>query len=137
LLQRQTALARTGFKAANIRTAIRGQTFHDRRFRPAVTQEIDMEPRRWLPYRNLKSRHLGLALATARVVAWIGMLLIAAGVTYGIAGSIARGGDGFSVLVAGTAIGLVGYGLIALVLSGILAALIGIEESQRRRLERD
>ena len=36
-----------------------------------------MEPRRWLPYRHLQSRHLGLALATARVIAWIGILLIA------------------------------------------------------------
>ncbi len=94
-----------------------------------------MEPRRWLPYRHLQSRHLGLALATSRVIAWIGMLLVAAGVAYGITAAV-RGG-GLQPLVLGTVLGLIGYGLAALVVAGGLAALVGIEEQQRRRAERD
>lgn len=95
-----------------------------------------MEPRRWLPYRRLQSRHLGLALATARVIAWIGMLLVAAGVAYGIAVAVKVDG-GLGAFVLGTVLGLIGYGLVALVVSGVLAALIGIEEQQRRQLDRD
>ncbi|HEY9112517.1 MAG TPA: hypothetical protein VIM92_12175 [Rhodanobacteraceae bacterium] len=94
-----------------------------------------MEPRRWLPYRNLQSRHLGLALATTRVIAWIGMLLIAAGIAYGITAAVSRGAS--VALALGTVIGLIGYGLAALALSGGLAALVGIEENQRRRTDRD
>lgn len=94
-----------------------------------------MEPRRWLPYRNLQSRHLGLALATTRVIAWIGILLIAAGIAYGITAAVSHRVSG--PLALGMVVGLIGYGLAALVLSGGLAALIGIEESQRRRTERD
>ena len=94
-----------------------------------------MEPRRWLPYRNLQSRHLGLALATARVIAWIGMLLIAAGIAYGITAAVSPGAS--VALALGTVIGLLGYGLAALALSGGLAALVGIEENQRRRTDRD
>lgn len=94
-----------------------------------------MEPRRWLPYRNLQSRHLGLALATARVIAWIGMLLIAAGVAYGITAAVSHGAS--VPLALGMVVGLIGYGLAGLLLSGALAALVGIEESQRRRVDRD
>lgn len=94
-----------------------------------------MEPRRWLPYRNLQSRHLGLALATARVIAWIGMLLIAAGIAYGIAAAIHGVGRGTGAMALGTVLGLIGYGLAALTVSGALAALVGIEENQRRRRE--
>ncbi|HWG66382.1 MAG TPA: hypothetical protein VN662_03050 [Rhodanobacteraceae bacterium] len=90
-----------------------------------------MEPRRWLPYRHLQSRHLGMALAVSRVVAWIGMLLVAAGIAYGITAAISHGVP--ATLALGTVIGLIGYGLVALVVSGALAALIGIEENQRRR----
>jgi hypothetical protein len=96
-----------------------------------------MEPRRWLPYRHLQSRHLGLALATVRVIAWIGMLVVAAGIAYGIAVAIKGTGSGLAAMTLGTVIGLVGYGLIALVVSGVLAALVGIEEAQRRQIERD
>lgn len=95
-----------------------------------------MEPRRWLPYRNLQSRHLGLGLAASRVIAWIGMLLIAAGVAYGIAVAI-KGVAAMSPLVVGTVVGLLGYGLAALVVSGGLAALVGIEEQLRRRNGQD
>ena len=94
-----------------------------------------MEPRRWLPYRHLQSRHLGLALATARLIAWIGILLIAAGIAYGITASVSRGGS--VPLALGMVIGLIGYGIVALVLGGALAALVGIEESQRRHVDRD
>lgn len=94
-----------------------------------------MEPRRWLPYRNLQSRHLGLALATARVIAWIGMLLIAAGVAYGITAAVSHGAS--VPLALGMVVGLIGYGLAGLLLSGALAALVGIEESQWRRVDRD
>ncbi len=96
-----------------------------------------MEPRRWLPYRHMQSRHLGLALATARVIAWIGMLLVAAGVAYGIASAIKGPAGGFVTLALGMVIGLIGYGLAALVVSGALAALVGIEENLRRGNERD
>ncbi|MGH8124533.1 MAG: hypothetical protein ACREPK_01620 [Rhodanobacteraceae bacterium] len=96
-----------------------------------------MEPRRWLPYRTLQSRHLGLALATARVIAWIGMLLVVAGIAYGIAAAVSHESAGFAQLALGMVIGLIGYGLAALALSGGLAALVGIEENQRRRAERD
>ena len=92
-----------------------------------------MEPRRWLPYRNLQSRNLGLVLATARVIGWLGMLLVAAGVAYAIAAAIKGAGGGFATLVLGMVIGLIGYGLAALALSGGLAALVGIEEALRRR----
>jgi uncharacterized membrane protein len=92
-----------------------------------------MEPRRWLPYRNLQTRHLGLALAVARVVAWIGMLLIAAGIAYGITAAVSHGVP--FTLALGMVIGLIGYGLAALLLGGGLAALIGIEEALRRRNE--
>ena len=90
-----------------------------------------MEPRRWLPYRNLQSRHLGLALAVARIVAWIGMLLVAAGVAYGVTAAVSHGAS--VPMALGMVIGLVGYGLAALALSGGLAALVGIEETLRRR----
>lgn len=95
-----------------------------------------MEPRRWLPYRHLQSRHLGLALATARVIAWIGMLLVAAGVAYGITAAI-KGGSGFAALALGLVVGLIGYGLAALTVSGVLAALVGIEEATCARGERE
>ena len=95
-----------------------------------------MEPRRWLPYKSLQSRHLGLALAAARVVAWIGMLLIAAGIAYGIAVGV-KGTAVPAPITLGTVLGLIGYGLAAMVVSGALAALVGIEESQRRQVERE
>ncbi|MBS0381084.1 MAG: hypothetical protein JSR56_01515 [Proteobacteria bacterium] len=95
-----------------------------------------MEARRWLPYRRLQSRNLGLALAAARVIAWIGMLLIAAAVAYGITAAVTRSGMS-GTLALGTVLGLIGYGLVALVVSGVLAALVGIEEQQRRQLDRD
>lgn len=95
-----------------------------------------MEPRRWLPYRHLQSRRLALALATARVIAWIGMLLIAGGVAYGITAAVSRGTGPTAPLALGTVIGLIGYGLVALVVSGVLAALVGIEEAQQRAAAR-
>lgn len=95
-----------------------------------------MQPRRWLPYRNLQSRNLGLVLATARVIAWIGMLLVAAGVAYGIAVAI-KGGSGFAAIALGMVLGLIGYGLAALTVGGVLASLVGIEESLRARSERE
>jgi len=92
-----------------------------------------MEPRRWLPYRNLQSRHLGLALATARVIAWIGMLLVAAGIAYGTTAALkGSGGLGLSWHLR-VVVSLIGYGLPALLISGLLAALVGIEEALRRR----
>ena len=94
-----------------------------------------MEPRRWLPYRNLQTRHLGLALATARVIAWIGILLIAAGVAYGIATAVSHAAP--IPVALGTVLGLIGYGLAALVVGGALVALVGIEEALRRRNERE
>ena len=96
-----------------------------------------MEPRRWMPYRSLQSRHLGLALATARVVAWVGMLLIAAGIAYGITATLSHLKAGLVAIALGMVINLVGTGLTALLLGGALAALVGIEESQRRRIDRD
>lgn len=93
-----------------------------------------MEPRRWLPYRKLQSHHLGLALAAARAIAWIGMLLIVAGIAYGITAAVTGAGNGMlGTFALGMVVGLVGYGLAALLISGLLAALIGIEEQQRRR----
>ncbi|MGH9440516.1 MAG: hypothetical protein ACRD22_22310 [Terriglobia bacterium] len=80
---------------------------------------------------------MGLALATARVIAWIGILLVAAGVAYGIASGISRPRGPALTLALGMILGLIGYGLSALALSGGLAALIGMEESQRRRNERE
>jgi heme A synthase len=85
----------------------------------------------------MQSRHLGLALATARVVAWIGMLLIAAGIAYGITATVSHQAAGVAALALGMVINLVGTGLMALLVSGALAALVGIKESQRRRNERD
>ena len=90
-----------------------------------------MEPRRWLPYRNLQSRHLSLALATARVIAWIGILLIAAGVAYGITAAVSHSAP--VTLALGMVINLIGMGLTALLASGALAALVGIEEALRLR----
>ena len=94
-----------------------------------------MESRRWLPYRKLQTRNLGLALATARVVAWIGMLLIAAGIAYGITTAVSHAVP--VTLALGMVINLVGMGLMALLASGALAALIGVEEAARARSERD
>lgn len=94
-----------------------------------------MEPRRWLPYRTLQTRHLGLALATARVLAWIGMLLVAAGVAYGITAAAAHAAP--LSLALGMVINIVGTGLMALLLGGALAALVGIEEALRVRREQD
>jgi len=90
-----------------------------------------MEPRRWLPYRNLQTRHLGLVLATARVIAWIGILLIVAGIAYGIASAVSHSAS--VPMALGMVIGLIGYGLAALALGGGLAAMVGIEEALRRR----
>lgn len=95
-----------------------------------------MEPKRWLPYRQLQSAHLGLALSTARVIAWLGMLLVAAGVAYGIASAV-KGTAGPAVLAFGVVLGLIGYGLVALAVSGVLAALVGIEDALRRNRDRD
>ncbi|HEX6614271.1 MAG TPA: hypothetical protein VF022_10440 [Rhodanobacteraceae bacterium] len=100
-----------------------------------------MKPRRWLPYGLLQTRHLRLALATARVIAWIGILLIAGGVAWGIAALWLHAGGGaagpYAMVAAYSVIGLIGYGLLALALSGVLAALVGMEESLRRRVERE
>lgn len=96
-----------------------------------------VEFHRWLPYRRLQTRNLGLMLATARVIAWIGMLVIVAGVAYGIAVGVSHQGQGTAILALGTVLGLVGYGLAALAVSGVLAALVGIEEHQRKRVEHD
>lgn len=85
----------------------------------------------------MQSRHLSLALATARVIAWIGMLMVAAGIAYGIAAAVSHKPEGFAALAVGTVVGLIGYGIAALALSGALAALIGMEENQRRRVEHD
>ncbi|MGH8212029.1 MAG: hypothetical protein ACREPP_02220 [Rhodanobacteraceae bacterium] len=96
-----------------------------------------------LPYRDLQTRHLRLLLGTVRVIAWVGMLLIVAGIAWGVTAlSLHLKGDAgaagrYTVMAATSVIGLIGYGLLALALSGALAALIGIEESQRRRVERD
>lgn len=95
-----------------------------------------MEARRWLPYRRLQSRHLGLALATARIIAWIGMLLVVAGMAYGITVAFTGGGMP-GTFALGMVLGLIGYGLAALLISGFLAALVGIEEQQRRRVDHD
>lgn len=71
------------------------------------------------------------------------MLLVAAGIAWGItAMSLHLEGDAgaasrYTVMAATSVIGLIGYGLIAMALSGALAALVDIEESQRRRVERD
>lgn len=98
---------------------------------------LTVELRRWLPYRRVETLHLGLMLATARVIAWIGMLVIVAGVAYGIAVGVSHQGQDTAILALGTVLGLVGYGLAALAISGVLAALVGIEEHQRQRAERD
>ena len=118
-------------KAAIHGQELRGLTFHKSRSAWGAPWEHNMEPRRWLPYRNLHSRHLGLALATARVVAWIGILLIAAGIAYGITAAVSHAAS--VPMALGMVIGLIGYGLAALALSGALAALVGIEETLRRR----
>jgi hypothetical protein len=90
-----------------------------------------LEPRRWLPYRNLQTRHLGLALATSRVIAWIGILLVAGGIAYGIAAAVSHSAP--VPMALGMVLGMIGYGLAALALAGVLAALVGIEEALRRR----
>ncbi|GEM_PF-749041 len=98
---------------------------------------------RLLPYRDLQTRHLRLLLATARAIAWIGILLIAAGIAWGITtlwlhlkGDAGATGA-YAMMAMSSVVGLIGYGLLALALSGALAALIGIEESQRKRAERE
>jgi hypothetical protein len=100
-----------------------------------------MKPGRWVPYGSLQTRHLRLVLGTARVIAWIGMLLIAGGIAWGITALWLHAGGGtagpYAMMAATSVIGLIGYGLLALALGGVLAALVGIEESQRRRVERD
>lgn len=100
-----------------------------------------MISRRFLPYKNMQTVRLGLLLGTARMIAWIGMLLIIAGFAYAIAGlyfHFARAANAANPMIAVvTTLGLVSYGLLALGGSGILAALVGIEDSQRRRAERD
>lgn len=98
--------------------------------------------RRLLPYRDLQTRHLCLLLGVARAIAWIGILLIAAGVAYGITAAVVhfrQGADDsvFATMALGTVVGLFAYGLLMLAASGVLAALVGIEESQRRRAERE
>ena len=102
-----------------------------------------MSLNRLLPYRDLQTRHLRLLLGVARAIAWIGVLLIAAGAAWGITtlwlhlkGDAGVAGP-YAMMAASSVVGLIGYGLLALSLSGALAALIGIEESQRRRVERD
>ena len=97
-------------------------------------------PLRLLPYGALQTRHLRLVLGTARVIAWIGMLLIAGGIAWGITAfwlHVGGGANPYVMMAATSVIGLIGYGLLALALSGVLAALVGIEESQRRRVERE
>lgn len=99
-----------------------------------------MASNRLLPYRDLQTRHLRMLLGTSRVIAWIGMLLIAGGIAYAITAvyqHFTQPPGMFAAMAMSLVIGLIGYGLIALALSGVLAALIGIEESQRRRVEKD
>lgn len=98
---------------------------------------------RWLPYGLMQTRRLRLALMTARLIAWIGILLVAGGIAWGFAAVWMHAGGGanaagpYAMMAASSVIGLVGYGVLALALSGVLAALVGIEESQRRRVERE
>ena len=97
-------------------------------------------PLRLLPYGSLQTRHLRLVLGTSRVIAWLGMLLIAGGIAWGITALWLHSGGAqgpYAMMAATSVIGLIGYGLLALALSGVLAALVGIEESQRRRVERE
>ncbi|HEU0277784.1 MAG TPA: hypothetical protein VFQ95_08190 [Rhodanobacteraceae bacterium] len=64
------------------------------------------------------------------------MLLIVGGIAYGITAAVSRSAGPSAVMALGTVVGLIGYGVAALVVSGALAALIGIEEAQRRASER-
>ncbi|MEO7148856.1 MAG: hypothetical protein ABIY40_02820 [Rhodanobacteraceae bacterium] len=102
-----------------------------------------MTSRRFLPYKHLQTARLGLLLGTARMIAWIGMLLIALGIIWTILMIFLRFiafGPAVSMTLAiatQTVIALLSYGLLSLAFSGILAALVGIEDSQRRRAERD
>jgi hypothetical protein len=48
-----------------------------------------------------------------------------------------KGGGGLMTLALGMVLGLIGYGLAALTVSGVLAALVGIEEASRARSERE
>lgn len=87
-----------------------------------------MEIRRWLPYHTVQTRHLGLLLGTARLIAWLGFIWIAFGIAVAATGYLIPRLMG---------VVLAGYGLGFLAFSGLLAALVGIEESLRRRAERD
>jgi hypothetical protein len=124
-----------GFGIIRNTAATRGLAFYPSRSGSGISWNPNMESRRWLPYRKLQTRNLGLALATARVVAWIGMLLIAAGIAYGITTAVSHAAP--VTLALGMVINLVGMGLMALLASGALAALIGVEEAARARGERD
>lgn len=64
------------------------------------------------------------------------MLLIAGGIAYGITAAASRGAGPSAVMVLGIVVGWIGYGLVALVVSGALAALVAIEAGLQSRAGR-
>jgi len=90
---------------------------------------------KWLvPFHRVTSTHLGLGLWVARILAWVGFLLLAAAVVmFLMAPSGALRTPGFGIpLQHVSAFIMAGWALAALLLSSVLAALVGIEEGLRR-----
>lgn len=92
----------------------------------------------WLvPFRTLTSVHLGLGLRIARIIAWLGfVLLILAAVMFLFGFFLGVGGDslaaGYGGLSSISGLLLTVWALACLVLASLLAALVGIEENLRR-----
>ncbi|MCK9538897.1 hypothetical protein [Dokdonella sp.] len=96
---------------------------------------------RWLvPFHRLSSVHLGLGLRVARIVAWLGYLLVALAILMFVfvglgVGSSRPGGFLAMPLRALSSFILFGWAMACLAIASLLAALVGIEENLRRASE--
>lgn len=92
-----------------------------------------------LPYQNLQTARLGFALGAARAVAWVGVVVIALGAAYIIfvligGGMTAAASPTVRLQLALSGLVFCAYGLGVIAFSGILAALVGIDDSLRHRV---
>lgn len=93
--------------------------------------------RRLLPYSNMQSLHLGMLLLVARILAMFGWLIVGLAVLMLVGFWLAAQVQfHISVLNAGPlSIGMIEFGFAMVIISGVLAALVAIEENMRRNVD--
>lgn len=83
------------------------------------------------PYKNLSSRNLGILLLLSRITVYIGVLVVLASLVF------------FVAAYASPTFGLFAYAILAYIpasiviflISGIMAAIVSVEDNYRKRTE--